>query len=117
MKIVDNVKDLSMEGYGRYSWGVSSYLLENGNLMSDDPIADTQTVKQSNLAGFPGQYYYQELDGNSYVIDYGKQQYVNVGKVNIEDATVRHDYNPETHAYTYYTYYLTEDKRCMLYRK
>ena len=115
VKIVDNVKDLSMEGYGRYSWGVSSYLLENGNLMSDDPIADTQTVKQSNLAGFPGQYYYQELDGNSYVIDYGKQQYVNVGKVNIEDATVRHDYNPETHAYTYYTYYLTEDKTLYCY--
>lgn len=115
VKIADNVKDLSMDGCGRYSWGLSLYLLGNGDLMSDDPMAGTQTLKQSNLSGFPEQYYYQELDGSSYVMDYGKQQYVNVGKVNIEDATVHYEYDPETHAYTYYTYYLTDDKTLYCY--
>ena len=115
VKIADNVKDLSMDGCGRYSWGLSPYLLENGDLMLDDPIADTQTVKQSNLASFPGQYYYQELDGSSYVMDYGKQQYIKAGKVNIEDAMMHYEYNPETHTYTYYTYYLTDDKTLYCY--
>ena len=111
-KIAENVKDI---GYQKAYWGNSSYLLENGDLVSDDAINNTQTVAQSNLMNLPEQYYYQELDGNSYVIDYGKQQYVNVGKVNIKDALVHYEYNSETHMYIYYTYYLTDDKTLYCY--
>lgn len=111
VKIAENVKDI---GYEYQNFGRFFYLLEDGELFSDDAMMDTQTLIQANLAELPGEsfYNYKELDGNSYVIKYGRfqEEYVNVGPVNIVQVNdVWYEVDPETNEYIYYTYYLTDE--------
>ena len=107
IKIADGVKDIGDASQIYYVgtndyYGGTYFLKYNGDLVYDDILNDTQEVHLSNVKDLPGQYYYKDLNGHSYVrLNYGssKEKYVDVGKVNIIEAL----------EYSIYVYYLTDD--------